>query len=115
MSFAPLSTSNQASANLPIPRFVGGTPITDCSSDPSCSDFLPKLAADPQPTSFVAFSGAAFQILYIPFDNVGGGVMAWSARIEYKNGADWLRIFPTSGLQGGDDPARRDSDQPRCR
>ena len=27
--------------------------------------------------------------------------MAWTARIEYKNGADWLRIFPMSGLQGG--------------
>lgn len=98
---APISTSSLATPNLPIPRFAANLPITDCSSDPNCLDFLPKLAAYPQPTSFVAFTGAAFQIRYIPFDNVGGGVMAWSARIEYKNGSDWLRIYPTSGLQGG--------------
>jgi uncharacterized protein (TIGR03437 family) len=98
---APISTSSQASANLPIPRFAATSPMTDCGSDPRCLEFLPKLEAYPQPTSFVAFSGANFQILYVPFDNVGGGIMAWTARIEYKNGVDWLRIFPTSGLQGG--------------
>lgn len=98
---APISTSNQASPNLPIPRFVATAPSTDCGSDPRCLDFLPKLEAYPQPTSFVAFSGAAFQIRYIPFDNVGGGIMAWSARLEYKTGSGWLRIFPDSGLQGG--------------
>lgn len=98
---APVSTSAQASPNLPVPRFAANIPITDCGSDPRCLDFLPKLEAYPQPTSFVAFTGAAFQIRYIPFDNVGGGVMAWTARVEYKNGSEWLRIFPTSGLQGG--------------
>ena len=46
---------------LPIPRFAATSPMTDCRSDPRCLEFLPKLEAYPQPTSFVAFSGAHFR------------------------------------------------------
>ena len=98
---APVSTSNQASPSQPIPRFAATNAPSDCTTQTDCDQFQPKLAAYPQPTDFTARSGASFQLLYIPFDNVGGGVMAWTARVEYKTGSDWIRIFPTSGLQGG--------------
>ena len=65
-----------------------------------CQLYLPKLEAYPAGTDFVAVSGANFQMRYLPFENVGGGVMVWTARVEYKNGSDWARVYPTSGFQG---------------
>jgi uncharacterized protein (TIGR03437 family) len=82
------------------PRFRSVTPGTDCTTLDDCSKYVPKLEAYPQHTSFTAVSGANFQMIWIPFENVGGGTMVWSARIEYRNGSGWLRVWPTSGLQG---------------
>jgi hypothetical protein len=96
----PASTVAVASPTQPVPRFKRVSASTDCSVQSDCSKFVPKLEAYPRNTSFVAFSGANFQILWVPFENVGGGIMVWSARIEYKTGSGWLRIYPTSGFQG---------------
>ena len=65
-----------------------------------CSKYVPKLEAFPQPTSFTAVSGANFQMIWIPFYNIGGGTMVWTARVEYKNGSGWVRVSPTSGFDG---------------
>ncbi|HYP09745.1 MAG TPA: IPT/TIG domain-containing protein [Bryobacteraceae bacterium] len=83
-----------------VPRFKPVSPGADCTTQSDCSTYVPKLEAYPQHTDFIAVSGANFQIKWIPFENVGGGIMAWSARVEYKSGSGWMRISPTSGLQG---------------
>ena len=100
VSFGPISRSSESSPNQPIPRFTVVEPKNDCTSLNDCQLYLPKLEAYPAVTDFVAFSGANFQMRYLPFENVGGGVMVWSARLEYKNGSDWARVYPTSGFQG---------------
>ena len=98
--FGPISRSSESSPNQSIPRFTVVEPKNDCTSLSDCQLYLPKLEAYPAVTDFVAFSGANFQMRYLPFENVGGGVMVWSARLEYKNGSDWARVYPTSGFQG---------------
>lgn len=98
--FGPVSASADASSSQPVPRFVTTTPSNDCSSLNDCQLYLPKLEAYPAVTDFVAVSGANFQMRYLPFENVGGGVMVWSARVEFKNGSEWARVYPTSGFQG---------------
>ncbi|HYI92783.1 MAG TPA: IPT/TIG domain-containing protein [Bryobacteraceae bacterium] len=100
VSFGPISRSSESSPNQPIPRFTAVEPKNDCTSLSDCQLYLPKLEAYPAVTDFVAFSGANFQMRYLPFENVGGGVMVWSARVEFKNASDWARVYPTSGFQG---------------
>jgi uncharacterized protein (TIGR03437 family) len=50
---------------------------------------------------FVAAAGAGFQIRYARILNNGGGILFWNTTINYKNGADWLRISPSSGIGEG--------------
>ncbi len=96
----PVSTVATASATAPVPRFAATTPPSDCTLLGDCSGaYLPVLGVDPDPLTFIVDSGAGFQIRYIRVFNKGGNVLVWNATVAYKNGADWLRVSPTSGSE----------------
>ena len=95
----PVSTVAIASATAPVPRFALTTPASDCTLLGDCNgSFLPKLGVDPDPLTFTVTAGLGFQIRYIRIFNTGGNVLIWNATVAYKNGADWLRVFPASGI-----------------
>ncbi len=93
LALGPLAASNA------VPRFTGVAAQPDCSLLGDCNaDYLPRLFVDPEPTSLVATAGAGFQIRYARILNNGGGVLFWTTTANYKNGKDWLRIDPASGI-----------------
>ncbi len=102
--FAPLSTDSAASAQAPLPRFAKIDPPSDCTALGDCeSDVFPKLYVNAGIQQFSAIQGgAAMQGPgYISVQNTGGGLMSWTATISYKNGAGWLTLEPTSGINNG--------------
>lgn len=99
VSFAPLSTTSNAVAFAPVPRFAGAAAPTDCSLFNDCEQYIPRLEAPPVNTSFTLVRGVGVEQRLIPLSNLGGGLMPWSATVEYRNGSNWVRIDPTSGLQ----------------
>jgi uncharacterized protein (TIGR03437 family) len=87
VSLGPLATT--------VPRYVTPDPTPDCTSFRDCALYLPKLEAYPQHTDFVAVSGVMYQNRFFRIENIGGGVMVWTARVEFKNGGNtWLRVAP---------------------
>jgi uncharacterized protein (TIGR03437 family) len=53
---------------------------------------------DPEPLTFTVAAGGGFQIRYVRIFNSGGNLLIWNAAVTYKNGADWLRVSPASGV-----------------
>lgn len=103
--FGPVSTVPTISPSAPIPRFVVVVPESDCQVRGDCAQLTPRLAipaADILDLTVIA-GLAAYRERYIYIENYGGGVLQWSARLEYKSGAStsWLRISPTSGTNSG--------------
>ncbi|MEO8128640.1 MAG: IPT/TIG domain-containing protein [Bryobacteraceae bacterium] len=95
----PVSTVVTASASAPVPRFTLTTPASDCTLQGDCNgSFLPKLGVDPEPLTFTVTAGGGFQIRYVRIFNSGGNLLVWNAVVAYKNGADWLRVSPSSGI-----------------
>jgi uncharacterized protein (TIGR03437 family) len=87
VSLGPLSAT--------VPRFVTPDPTPDCTSFRDCTLYLPKLEAYPQHTDFIARSGIDYQNRFFRIENIGGGVMVWTARVEFRNGGNtWLRVAP---------------------
>jgi len=103
ISFAPVSTVLTASATAPVPRFEAVSPPSDCSVVGDCqAGYIPKLSASTSGLSFTAFSGGlSASQAYIAVDNVGGGIMNWSAAVGYNQGSGWLTLSPTSGQNNG--------------
>ncbi len=102
VSLAPLSTVGTASATAPIPRFLDVPPPVDCTTLRDCNaSYFPELVIDSPSLQFTARAGSAFQVRYIRVLNEGGSLLNWTANVSYKNGADWIRIDPASGLNNG--------------
>ncbi len=95
----PVSSVAVASASAPVPRFALTTPASDCTLQGDCNgSFLPRLGVDPDPLTFSVTAGGGFQIRYVRIFNSGGNLLVWNATVAYKNGADWLRVSPASGI-----------------
>jgi uncharacterized protein (TIGR03437 family) len=99
--FAPLSNVNTASGSAPIPRFAAIRPASDCEITRDCELFRPKLVINSALLdNFEATEGLPYLRREVIFSNEGGGTMVWNARVEYRNGSNWIQLFPESGLQG---------------
>jgi uncharacterized protein (TIGR03437 family) len=107
VSQAPVSTIVTASATAPVPRFAAVPPASDCTTLGDCAaGYFPKLSVTvfPNPIQLTAVSGGALtsQPGYIPVQNAAGGVMAWTASVQYVSGASgWANLDNTSGVNAG--------------
>jgi uncharacterized protein (TIGR03437 family) len=93
ISFAPVSATPTASATAPVPRFVATAPASDCTIVGDCqAGYFPKLSVLQLPLQFTATAGAALAAHsgYIYVQNASGGIMQWSATVNYLNGSGWL-------------------------
>jgi uncharacterized protein (TIGR03437 family) len=105
ISMAPVSTVQTASTTAPMPRF-GNTVATvgDCSAVGDCNaGYYPTLSLDAAPIQFTAIVTGAVQQLwgYVRVLNTGGGVMPWTASIQYTNGSGWAFVDPGAGVNNG--------------
>lgn len=103
VTFAPVSQVTTASSTAPIPRFWAVTPASDCSSLGDCSaNYFPQLSVLGGPIQLTAIAGGAMTSDpgYIPFKNAGGGVMPWTATVQYASGSGWITLDNTSGTNG---------------
>jgi uncharacterized protein (TIGR03437 family) len=99
VTLAPVSTVYTASSTDPIPRYQAIAPATDCNLLNDCgASYFPKLFVDTTPLQYTAQAGSNFQVAYTRVNNQGGGNMLWTATIRYTNGAGWLRVDPSSGI-----------------
>jgi uncharacterized protein (TIGR03437 family) len=98
LSLAPVSQTPTASVTAPVPRFVAVTPPPDCGIVGDCqAAYFPKLSVAPIPIQFTLIAGAVSGSPgYIYVQNTGGGIMNWSASVNYLNGAGWLVVDQTS-------------------
>jgi uncharacterized protein (TIGR03437 family) len=100
VSLAPVSSAGTASATAPFPRFAAVTPQSDCGIVGDCgAAYFPKLSVFNEPVQLTAFAGGAMTSPpgYIYVQNVGGGVMNWTATVHYVDGSGWLTLDqPTS-------------------
>jgi uncharacterized protein (TIGR03437 family) len=105
LSLAPLSNVTTASATAPVPRFSASlAPGQACSAVGDCgANDYPNLVVDAAPIQFTAIVGGAVQQLwgYVRVLNTGGGVMPWTANIQYVNGSGWAFVDPASGVNLG--------------
>jgi uncharacterized protein (TIGR03437 family) len=99
VSFAPISTVGVADMTDPVPRFVDVTPPGDCKLINDCTaNYFPRLQLNTSQVTLSAPAGGTQVVGYVPFYNVGGGTMAWTASVNYQTGSGWLSINPTSGI-----------------
>lgn len=99
VSFAPLSNILQASPTAAIPRFRDITPAQDCSLAGDCrANYFPRLTVDAPPLEFDVTATPGFYQKFLRVLNENSGLMNWTAKIEYKKGDGWLKIFPEAGL-----------------
>ncbi len=98
VSLAPVSQTATASVTAPVPRFQSVTPASDCNIVGDCqAGYFPKLSVAPIPIQFTAMAGGAVNSpAYLYVQNAGGGIMNWSASVNYVSGAGWLQIDQTS-------------------
>jgi len=98
ISLAPLSNVHVA-ANAPIPRFADVPPASDCPALGDCdADYLPHLFIDRSSVSFNGYVNGPAPTQYVRVRNEGGGLMEWTARIIFENGAGWLETYPSSAV-----------------
>jgi uncharacterized protein (TIGR03437 family) len=100
VSLAPVSSVGTASATAPVPRFAAVTPSSDCGIVGDCgAAYFPKLSVFNQPLQLAAIAGGALTSSpgYIYVKNVGGGIMNWTATVNYVDGSGWLTLYePTN-------------------
>ncbi len=105
VSFAPVSTVTTASTSAPVPRFAAVAPASDCSAVGDCdASYFPKLSVLPgPPIALTAIAGGAMtgQPGYIPIQNSGGGILNWTATVNYLQGSGWLTLDNLSGQNNG--------------
>jgi len=104
VSLAPVSTVAAASPSAPVPRFWSVTPASDCTALGDCSaGYFPKLSVQAAPMQLTAVAGGAMTSSegYIPIQNAAGGIMPWTATVQYLTGSGWLSIGPSSGTNNG--------------
>jgi uncharacterized protein (TIGR03437 family) len=101
LTLAPLSTVATASETAPVPRFVEATPALDCTTD--CNLFPRLFVNAPKPFTFTALTGGKKQSEYASVENAGGGNLAWSTTISYRNGSGWVGLYaePNRGAHPG--------------
>jgi uncharacterized protein (TIGR03437 family) len=95
LSLAPVSQTPTASVTAPVPRFAAVTPPSDCNIVGDCqAAYFPKLSVAPIPIQLTAMAGAAKASAtgYVYVQNSGGGMMNWSASVNYLAGAGWLSV-----------------------
>jgi len=100
VSFAPVSTVMVATATDPIPRFQQISAPSDCTVVGDCGMYFPQLTVDLSSLQYTAQTGGGFQVAYVLIDNAANGVMDWNTSVQYANGTGWLRVSPTSGVNG---------------
>ena len=99
VSFAPLSNILQASPSAAIPRFRDIAPPLDCSLAGDCrANYFPRLTVDAPPLEYDVTATPGFYQKFLRVLNENSGLMNWTAKIEYKKGEGWLKIFPEAGV-----------------
>lgn len=102
ISFAPVSTVTTASATAPVPRFATSVPANDCSIVGDCNaGYYPKLSVSGYLLSLTGYAGGLGTGGAIAIQNTGGGIMNWTATVQYLNGSGWLNVYPSSGQNNG--------------
>jgi uncharacterized protein (TIGR03437 family) len=104
VQFAPVSGVFQASQTAPIPRFASVVPASDCGLLNDCgASFFPKLEVSGGPLQMSSYANGLplTPQAFIRIHNAGGGIMNWSARVEYLNGSGWLQFVDTPSGQNG--------------
>jgi uncharacterized protein (TIGR03437 family) len=96
--FAPLSTVATASATEPIPRFTAIAPLPDCTIIGDCAFVQGTLSVNTAPLQFSEPSGGVTGQLYFTIQNTGGGMMSWTAAVNYLSGSGWLSLDSTQGV-----------------
>lgn len=89
------------SGSTAVPRFADVTPGSDCGVVRDCNaSYFPQLVVDPaNGVSATAAADAGAQVQYVRVLNEGGGLLPWTARVEYEGGpAGWLRLDRTNGI-----------------
>lgn len=99
VSFAPVSTVMTATAADPIPRFLFISAPSDCRLIGDCNaSYQPQLFVDPPMLRYDSSTGLGFQAGYLRINNRGGGVLRWTALVNYQSGSGWLRVDPADGV-----------------
>jgi uncharacterized protein (TIGR03437 family) len=101
VTIAPVSSSPEASPTAAIPRFVATNPAPDCSIIGDCgASYYPKPSVLPTTLSFNAVAGGKLQSHYIHISNNGGGVLEWTATVQYPANSpqNWLSVSPDLGI-----------------
>ena len=99
VTFAPLSTIAQPHASAPIPRFRDVAPPLDCTLLRDCTaGYFPRLVVDAPALDFNVSASPGFYQKFIRVLNDNQGIMNWTTKIQYRNGAGWLKIFPEAGV-----------------
>ena len=101
VTIAPVSSTPQASPTAPIPRFVATNPPPDCSIIGDCgASYYPKPSVLPASLSFNAVAGGKLQSHYVHIGNSGGGLLEWTASVQYPANSpqNWLSVSPDSGI-----------------
>jgi uncharacterized protein (TIGR03437 family) len=105
VTLAPVSQVTTASATAAIPRFWAVTPGSDCTALGDCSaGYFPHLSVlTAGPIQLTAISGGAMTSDpgYIPVRNTAGGIMPWTATVQYLSGSGWITLDNTSGMNNG--------------
>lgn len=104
VSFAPVSTVTTATQTDPIPRFAAVTPPSDCTELNDCgASFFPVLQATARNPLQVTAAAGSGQVAAgtIQVGNTGGGVLGWTATINYTTGSGWASVSPAFGLDNG--------------
>ena len=105
VTLAPVSQAATASATAPIPRFWAVTPASDCTALGDCSaGYFPHLSVQTAgPIQLTAIAGGAMTSDpgYIPIRNTAGGIMPWTATVQYLSGSGWITLDNTSGTNNG--------------
>lgn len=100
-SFGPISLDTMPSAS-PVPRYQAVNPPPDCQVLGDCnSSVFPRLVVDPDLLTYSMLVGQAPQTRYVRIRNGAGGLLNWSASIQYRTGSGWLSVEPPAGLGNG--------------
>lgn len=101
-SLGSLSKVETATATDPIPRFQQITPPPDCSIVGDCdAQYFPALNVPESTLSFASQAGGVTTTNYVQVQNSAGGLLQWTATVNYTIGSGWLTISPSQGENNG--------------
>jgi len=102
VSLGPISTVETATATDPIPRFQQIVPPADCTIVGDCgARYFPMLSVAESSLNYTAQVGGVTTTNYVQVQNLAGGLLQWTASVNYTNGSGWLDVSPTSGQNSG--------------